>query len=107
MLALALALSLHASPALSVERAVSSVFANDAEATNASAHAAWSIALPLAGYAVDGRRGLYIAGGAWLAYSLVNEFALHGPEDSRERNLDLLSRILPCAAILLFDIVRR
>ena len=106
MLALALALSLHASPALSIERAVSSVFASDAEATNFSAHVGFSLALPLAGYAVDGRRGMYVAGGAWLAYSLVNEFALHGPEDSRERNLDLISRILPCAAVMLISLFR-
>ena len=42
----------------------------------------------------------------WIAYSLVNEFALHGPESERERNLNLVSRLAPCAVILFIDLLR-
>jgi hypothetical protein len=78
-----------------------SVFQSDAEATNFTAHVGWSLAVPLAGKAIDGKRGMLIAGGSWIAFSLVNEFVLHGPEDARERRLNLLSRLLPCAGVML------
>ena len=103
MLALALALILHAAPPRSVESWAGGLFSGDAEATNFSAHVAWSAAVPLAGYAIGGKRGALIAGGGWLAYSLVNEFALHGPEDARERRLNLVSRLVPCALVMLWQ----
>jgi hypothetical protein len=106
MLSLAAALVLHLSPALSIERAASGIFQSDREATNFSAHVGWSLAIPLAGRAIDGRRGEWIAGGTWLAYSLVNEIALHGPEDARERRLNLVSRLVPCAVLLFIDLWR-
>src|SRR5205823_176835 len=68
------------SPALSLEGNITGIFASDGEAVNFSAHTAWSIAAPLTGQALFGRAGLWGAGGTWIAYSLVNEFALHGPE---------------------------
>jgi hypothetical protein len=105
---LALTLVLHgpSRASISPEHIASAIFASDREATNFSAHVAWSITLPLAGYAADGNHGLYIAGGAWLAYSLVNEYAMHGPEGARERRLDLLSRLVPCAAVIVWRALR-
>lgn len=99
-LLLALALS------LSPERAATGLFRSDAEAVNFSAHVGWSLALPLAGHAIDGKRGALLAGGGWLAYSLINEFALHGPEGARERNQNLLSRLVPCAVVIFFEALR-
>ncbi|TMB10877.1 MAG: hypothetical protein E6J65_27535 [Deltaproteobacteria bacterium] len=94
------------SPALSLEADITGIFASDGEAVNFSAHTAWSVAAPLAGQALFGRPGLWGAGGTWIAYSLLNEFALHGPESERERNLNLVSRLAPCAVILFIDLVR-
>lgn len=94
-----LALSLlNLAPARLSEHKLEGAFQSSGEAANASAHAAWGIAVPLAGYAVDRRRGLLVGSGAWIAYSLVNEFLLHGKEASRERNMNLGFRILPCLA---------
>ena len=82
------------------------LFRGSQEAANFSAHAGWSLALPLAGHAIDGKRGTLVVGGGWLAFTLVNEFALHGPESSRERNQNLLSRLVPCAIVMLIDLLR-
>lgn len=75
--------------------------------TNASAHVGWSLALPLAGRLVGGRAGMWIAGLSWLGYSLANETFYHapsspGPHYPAEVRTDLLTRIVPCAAVLLF-----
>lgn len=105
MLALALTLALLAQPCAGMGAADRfadcTLFQSPQEAANFSAHAAWSLAFPLAGHALDGKRGAMISGGTWMAYSLVNEVALHGPESERERNLNLLSRLVPCAVVML------
>lgn len=82
------------------------LFHSPQEAANFSAHVGWSLALPLAGHAVAGKEGALVVGGTWLGFSLVNEFALHGHESARERNLNLISRIVPCAAIMLWELFR-
>ena len=76
------------------------------EASNFGAHTGWALAIPLAGHAVDGKRGAFIAGGSWMAFTLVNEFALHGPESARERNLNLISRLLPTLAVLAWEVLK-
>lgn len=81
------------------------LFQSPQEASNFAAHAGWSFAIPLAGHAIDGKRGALIAGGSWMAFTLVNEFALHGPESARERNLNLLSRLVPCAVVMFFEVL--
>jgi hypothetical protein len=91
---------------ISPEKWVAQIFASDAEATNFSAHVGWSVALVLAGAALFGRRGLWAAGVAWLAYSLVNELFLHGPTGARELRLDLVSRLVPCVLVLAIDLWR-
>ena len=108
LMPLLLALALHlAQPALAFTpwRAWDSAFRNDREATNFSAHVGWSLAIPLAGHAIGGKRGALIAGGAWMAATLVNELALHGPTPPRERNQDLLSALLPCALVMLWELL--
>lgn len=106
-LLIALSLVLRAPHAsFSPERGAAGLFDGQQEATNFSAHVAWSLALPLAGSAVADKRGAFIAGGAWLTYSLVNEFVFHGPEDARERRLNLVSRLVPCAIVMLVTALR-
>ena len=82
------------------------LFASPGEASNFAAHAGWAFAIPLAGHAVDGKRGALLAGGSWMAFTLVNEFALHGPESARERNLNLISRLLPTLAVLTWEVLK-
>lgn len=115
MIAIALILSLGGAPAKAdtcagmgaVDRFTDcTLFHGSQEAANFSAHAGWSFAIPLAGHAIDGKRGALVAGGAWLAYSLVNELKLHGAESARERNLNLASRLIPCAAVMLWEALR-
>jgi hypothetical protein len=85
---------------------VNHIFRSDAEATNFGAHVGWSLLLPLTGYVAADPPGIYAAGGAWLTYSLVNESAMHGPEGGRERTLDLVSRLVPCGAVMIWTAVR-
>lgn len=68
--------------------------------TNDSAHAAWAVAMPLAGYAVASKKGALVSGGAWMAWTLVNEYALHGKESTQERQQNLKFRLIPCALTL-------
>lgn len=75
--------------------------------TNASAHLGWSLALPLAGRLVAGRKGMWIAGLSWLGYSLANEVFYHAPSNPgahypAEVRTDLMTRMVPCAAVLLW-----
>jgi hypothetical protein len=109
--ALGAALSLQLAPsarpaALSIEASLTGVFQSDGEAVNFSAHAAWSVAVPLSGQAMFGRAGLWTFGSTWMAYTLLNEFTMHGPESAHERTLNLVSRLAPCGVILLFDVLR-
>jgi predicted alpha/beta-hydrolase family hydrolase len=81
----------------------------DAAWTNAAAHVGWSLAIPLLGKEVGGRRGLWIAGGAWIAASLLQEAFLHAPEHPgpgypSEVRTDLLTRLVPCALVLVIDL---
>lgn len=77
-------------------------FNSDAEMTNFSAHAGWSLALPLLGLVLFGAEGMAIAAVAWLTWTAVNEAVLHGPTGRREVIQDLLSRFLPCTLVLIW-----
>jgi hypothetical protein len=105
MVGLLAGLILQLSPAstASPEVLLTRLFASDAEATNFSAHMAWGGGIPAVCYAFshDGvrKRNAAICGGAWAAYSLVNEFALHQPEGGRERALNLSSRLGSAALV--------
>jgi len=90
---------------------VVNVFESDAAATNASAHVGWSVAVPLAGKAIGGRKGMWVAGLSWIGFSLATETFFHAPPHPgayypSEVRTDLLTKILPCAAILAFDLIR-
>ena len=79
--------------------------------TNASAHVGWSLALPLAGKAIGGRKGMWIAGTSWIAWTIVNETFFHapprpGPGYPAEVRTDLLTRLVPCAAVLAWDLIQ-
>jgi len=84
----------------SLERWLVSMFQSDAEATNFSAHVAWSLLVPLIGYAIGGRKHGLQLGAIWIAYSLFNELLLHGPTDVREFALNLISRLVPSAVVM-------
>ena len=86
-------------------------FESDAALTNASAHVGWSIAVPLAGRVIGGRKGMWVAGLSWIGFSLAAETFFHappnpGPGYPSEVRADLLTKILPCAAILAWDLIR-
>src|SRR5256885_15011792 len=103
MFALLAALSLQLapaparSPALSLEANLTGIFASDGEAVNFSAHAAWSVAAPLAGQALFGRAGLWGAGGAGIPDTPGNEFPPPGPQSQPSRHPNLVSRLAPRA----------
>jgi hypothetical protein len=84
------------------------VFDDDAALTNASAHVAWAVAVPLAGKQIGGRKGLWIAGVSWMALSVVQEALFHAPVHPgsgypAEVRTDLVTRLVPTAVILLWD----
>ncbi len=85
---------------------------DDRAVTNASAHAAWSLAVPLLGQEIGGRKGLWIAGLSWIALSFVTEAFFHappgptGPAYAAEVRTDIASKVLPCAGILVWDLFR-
>jgi hypothetical protein len=86
-------------------------FESEAALTNASAHVGWSIAVPLAGRAIGGRKGMWVAGLSWIGLSLATETFFHAPPNAgpgypSEVRADLLTKILPCAAILAWDLIR-
>jgi hypothetical protein len=87
------------------------IFESDNAFTNASAHVAWSIAAPLIGNQLGGRKGLWIAGLSWIALSVTQESLFHapphpGPGYPSEVRADLLTRVVPAAAILVWDAMR-
>ena len=79
---------------------------------NALAHTGFALAIPLAGNACYGRQGLWITGLGWIGYSLVNELMFHAPDNPgdgypSEFRTDLITRILPTAAVLTLDLLLR
>jgi hypothetical protein len=86
------------------------VFDDDQALTNAAAHVGWAIAVPLAGERIGGRKGLWIAGVSWMALSVVQEALFHAPAQPEagypsEVRADLLTRLVPTAALLLWDLL--
>jgi hypothetical protein len=87
------------------------IFESDAALTNASAHVAWSLAVPLLGEHLGGRKGLWVSGLSWIALSLTQEALFHAPPNpgagyASEVRADLLTRIVPCATLLAWDLLR-
>lgn len=84
----------------SFERWLVSLFGSDAEATNFSAHAAWSALFPLVGYALRGMELAAIMALTWVFYSVVNEGFMHQAEEARELALNLFSRLVPAVLVV-------
>jgi len=78
----------------------------DAAQTNALAHVWFGAMCPLAGYYAGGSRGLRIAAASCAALVLVRETFFHGQTPGPEVRTDLLSGLLPIAAVLLVDLLR-
>jgi hypothetical protein len=79
--------------------------------TNASAHVAWSLAVPAIGQMLWGRKGLWISGLSWIALTVVQESLFHAPSQPgldypSEVRSDLITRIVPCATLLVVDALR-
>lgn len=79
--------------------------------TNAAAHVGFSIALPLLGEHFWGRKGLWATGLSWMALSLVQESLFHAPANAgpgypAEVRADLITRLVPCATLLIVDAIR-
>ena len=79
--------------------------------TNASAHVAWSLAVPLVSQQLGGRKGLWIGGLSWIAATMLQESLFHapprpGPGYASEVRSDLLTRIVPTALLLVLDATR-
>ncbi len=84
---------------------------DDRALTNAAAHTGFSVAIPLFGEHFWGRKGLWIAGLSWMALSAAEESLFHAPPNPgrgypAEVRADLLTRLVPCATLLLFDALR-
>lgn len=80
----------------------------DRARTNASAHIAWALAVPAVGHAVGGRKGMRIAGAAWIVGSVLQEAFWHAPPVPdpgypSEVRSDLISRIVPTLLLLGID----
>ena len=87
------------------------IFDSDAALTNASAHVAWSLAIPFAGESIGGRKGKWIAGSAWIALTVVQESLFHAPQNPgpgypAEVRADLITRLVPTMLVLGWDLVR-
>lgn len=83
----------------SPEQWLRSLFASDQEATNFSAHFAWSTMLPLLGFLIHGPIVAILFAGLWISYSILNEVIWHGQTEEREFLLDMVSRIISSAII--------
>ncbi len=75
--------------------------------SNASAHVAWALAVPLIGEKLGGKKGKWIAGLAWIGLALVQEAFFHTPENPgydypSEVRTDLLTKIVPTVLVLSF-----
>ncbi len=87
------------------------IFDDDAALTNASAHVAWALALPLAGEYIGGRKGLWIAGASWMALTVLQESLFHSPQHPgkgypAEVRADLVTRLVPTMLVLGWDLLR-
>jgi hypothetical protein len=85
---------------------------NNQTLTNASAHVGWALAVPLAGEYLGGRKGLWVAGLSWVAVTLAQEAFFHapvnpGPAYPSEVRTDLLTRLVPTAALLAWDLMHQ
>lgn len=80
---------------------VLNVFQGDQQAdVNASAHIAWAIALPLAGEAIAGRKGLAWATGGWITFTLVSQIFFH-PSAGPETRTRLVTMLVPATTVFL------
>lgn len=80
--------------------------ANDRAITNASAHVAWALAIPLAGHAVDGKRGALVAGLTWIAWTLVQEWPTHQGAAGSEIRTDIVTRLVPTLLVLAWEMLK-
>ena len=79
--------------------------------TNAAAHTGFSLAIPLLGEHFWGRKGLWVTGLSWMALTVLQESLFHAPPNPdpgypAELRSDLITRLVPCAMLLILDAIR-
>lgn len=77
----------------------------DQAVTNALCHIGWSVAIPLIGEKLGGKKGKFIAGLSWIALTLAQESFFHAPKQyssnyPSEVRTDLVTRIVPTLLVL-------
>lgn len=75
--------------------------------TNASAHIAWALAIPLLGEHYGGHKGKLYAGLSWIAFSIITESFFHAPQHTSdgypsEVRTDLITKLVPTLLVLSF-----
>jgi hypothetical protein len=75
--------------------------------SNAMAHIAWALAIPLLGEKIGGKKGKWIAGLTWIGLTLIQESFFHAPQNPgaaypSEVRTDLITRIVPTIIVLSF-----
>jgi hypothetical protein len=70
-----------------------------------ASHIGWGFAVPLLGYWIARRRGLFVASAIWAAQTLFREF-VEEPLDATTVS-DLVSRLVPLMIVVAFELLRR
>jgi hypothetical protein len=79
------------------------------EVTDASAHVAWSLAVPLLGEHFWGKKGKQIAGWSWIGLNLIHEVFFHAvpqsvgsPTYPSQVRTDTVTLVVPALLVLCF-----
>jgi hypothetical protein len=79
------------------------LFQNEGKLTIGLMHAGWSLAVPLVGEKIGGRKGLWVAGLTWLAASVVEQTMFQPHASPAEHRSDMLTKVVPCLTLLAVD----
>jgi hypothetical protein len=82
------------------------MFENQNKFNVAMMHAGWSLAVPLAGEKIAGRKGLWVAGLTWLALATVEQTMFQPRATPAEHRSDVLTKLVPCMTLLAIDAIR-
>jgi hypothetical protein len=82
------------------------MFDNQAKFNIAAMHAGWSLAVPLVGEKIGGRKGLWVAGLTWLTLATVEQTMFQPRATPAEHRSDVLTKLVPCMTVLAIDAMR-
>ena len=69
-----------------------------------ASHVGWALAVPLLGFWLDRKRGLFVAAAAWILYALFREL-IEEPLEATTVS-DLVSRIVPAVIVVGVQMLR-